>query len=208
MKKNAIITLVLFSALFIIGCNPAGGPADQRRYFLMKIQREGQKFKPQEDVVLMVRPFSLAPGYHAKELTYRTGKFQYESDYYNQFVTDVGQQVAEQTRGWLSQSGYFAHVVPPGSTLNATHILEGNITRLYGDFRDKLNAQAFVNITFYLIDVTKRQPSIILSESIEQQTPIAEATAESLIEAYQNCLQQILENFEKKLAQINLKTSM
>jgi uncharacterized lipoprotein YmbA len=201
MKKNTILTLVLFSAMFVMGCNPGGGPAGERRYFLLEVQREGQTFKPQKDVVLMVRPFSLAPGYHAKELTYRTGDFQYESDYYNQFITDVGQQVAEQTRTWLSQSGYFTHIVPPGSTMNATHVLEGNITRLYGDFRDKSNAQAIVGITFYLVDITKRQPRIILNESFEEKTPIAEATAESLLAAYQKCWRQILVNIEEQLAQ-------
>ena len=202
MKKNVNwMILIAAMAVYNFGCNPAGGPADARRYFLLEVQREGQTFKPQEDVVLMVRPFSLSPGYHPKELTYRTGDFQYETDYYNQFITDVGQQIAEQTRIWLSQSGHFAHVVPPGSTMNATHVLEGNITRLYGDFRDKSNAQAIVGITFYLVDITKRQPRIILNESFEEKTPIAEATAESLLAAYQKCWRQILINIEEQLAQ-------
>ena len=151
MKRNTILTLVLCSALLVIGCNPSGGPAGDRQYFRLEVQRQGQPSEPQEDVLLMVRPFSLSPGYHAKELTYRTGESQYESDYYHQFIIDVGQQVAEQTRAWLSQSGCFAHVVPPGSAMNATHMLEGNITRLYGDFRDKANPQAQVSITFYLL---------------------------------------------------------
>ena len=208
MKNNTIITLVLFSALFIISCNPAGGPADKRRYFLLEVQRQGNTFKPQEDVILMVRPFSLAPGYHAKELTYRKSKFQYESDYYNQFITDVGRQVAQQTGNWLSQSGYFTHVVPPGSTVTATHILQGNITHMYGDFRDKSNAKAFVSITFYLIDISNRQPDIVFSESFDEQSPIAETTAESLLEAYQHCLQQIMVKLELRLVQTNWKTAM
>ncbi|MCF7958466.1 MAG: hypothetical protein K9M57_08475 [Phycisphaerae bacterium] len=199
MKKNTIITLVLLSTLFVAGCNPSGGPADKRRYFLLDVQRDGQTLKPQGDVVLMVRPFSLAPGYHKNELTYRTGVFQYESDYYNLFITDIGQQVAGQTRGWLSHSGYFTHVVHPGSTMNATHILEGNITRLYGDFRDKKNPEAFMEITFYLVDITKRKPSINFSVSFEVKAPITELSGESLVEAYQNCLQQILGKLENRL---------
>jgi cholesterol transport system auxiliary component len=207
MKKNTILAFVLLSEMFILGCNPGGGPGGQRRYFLLDLQREGQKLnEPQKDVVLMVRPFTLSPGYNAKELTYRKSEFQYESDYYNQFITDVGQQVAEQTRKWLSQSGYFAHLVTPGSTMSATYILEGNITRLYGDFRDKSNAKAFMSITFYLIDITNRKPNVVLSDSIYTQNPIKEATAESLIKAYQDCLHEILENLEKKLTQINLTT--
>jgi len=208
MKKNTILSFVLLSGLWILGCTPGGGPASERRFFLLDLQREGQTLnQPLKDMVLMVRPFSLAPGYQPKELTYRTGEFEYESDYYNQFVTDIGQQMAEQTRKWLSQSGCCAHVVPPGSSLNATHVLEGNITRLYGDFRDKAKAQASMSITFYLIDMTSRPPNVVLSDSIDTQIPITEATAESLIKAYQTGLQQILENFEKKLIQINLTTA-
>lgn len=207
MKKNSILTFVLLSGMFILGCNPGGGPAGERRYFLLDLQREGHKLtESPKDMVLMVRPFSLAPGYQPKELTYRTGEFQYESDYYNQFVTDIGQQMAEQTRKWLSQSGRFAYVVPAGSNLNATHMLEGNITRLYGDFRDKAKAQASMSITFYLIDITSRKPNVVFSDSLDAQIPITQATAESLVEAYQIGLQQILENLEKKLIQINLTT--
>ncbi len=208
MKKNTILTFVLLSGMFTVGCNPGGGPAGERRYFLLDLQREGQKLtESPKDMVLMVRPFSLAPGYQPKELTYRTGEFEYESDYYNQFVTDIGQQMAEQTRKWLSQSGCCAHVVPPGSSLNATHMLEGNITRLYGDFRDKAKAQASMSITFYLIDITSRKPNVVFSDSLDAQIPITEATTESLVKAYQTGLQQILENLEKKMVQMNLATS-
>lgn len=204
MKKNTIITLILFSAMFIMGCNPAGGPAGERRYFLLEVQREGQTFKPQEDVVLMVRPFSLAPGYHARELTYRIGEFQYESDYYNQFVTDVGQQVAEQTRGWLSQSEYFVHIVPPGSTMNATHILEGNITRLYGDFRDKADPKAFMSLELFLVDIKNRKTKMVFSKSYNATADIPEAMVENVIGAYNVCLKQILSTLEADLKNIKL----
>lgn len=199
MKKNTILTLVLLSEMFVLGCNPCGGPAGERRYYLLDIHREGQTFKHQEEVVLMVRPFSLAPGYHDRKLTYRTGEFQYESDYYNQFVTDVGQQVAEQTRTWLSQSGHFTHVVPPGSTLNATHILEGNITRLYGDFRDKSKSTGIVSIELFLLDVKARKPKVVFSKSYKATADIPEAMVENLIGAYNVCLKQILSTLESDL---------
>jgi len=201
MKIKIILALVLCSAVVIVGCSPGGGPVAERQYFLLEVQREGKAYPAPKDIILTVRPFALAPGYDSKALTYRTGDLQYESDYYNQFITDVGQQVAEQTRKWLSQSGYFAHVVPPGSSMSATYILEGNINHLYGDFRRKSNAQANVSITFYLIDITSSQPKIVLSKTMEEQAQIADATAESLIQAYQTCVRQILTKFEEQLVQ-------
>jgi len=175
--------------------------ADDARYFLLDVQRNKTPQTNPKDVILMVRPFSLSPGYHPKEFTYRTKDFQYESDYYNRFITDAGRQVAEQTQRWLDDSGLFAHAVPPGSTMSATHLLEGNITRLYGDFRDQANAQAVVGITFYFLDVTNRKPKIIFSEAYEVATAVPENKAERLIEAYNAGLGEILAQLEEKLVQ-------
>jgi len=184
--------------LSVYGCYRV---AENARYFLLEVQREGNPQTLSKDGILTVRPFSLSPEYHSKELTYRTEDFQYKSDYYNRFITDAGRQIAEQTRRWLSDSGLFAHVVPPGSTMSATHLLEGNITRLYGDFRDKTNAQAVVEITFYLLDITKRNPEILFHESFHITTVVPENKVELLIEAYNAGLSKILTQFEGKLAQ-------
>ena len=190
-----------FCACLLFASDGCYRQADDARYFLLEVRRDGNSRTPSKDVILMVRPFSLSPGYHPKELTYRTGDFQYESDFYNQFITDAGRQVAEQTQRWLDDSGLFAHVVPPGSTMSATHLLEGNITRLYGDFRDQTNAQAVVGITFYFLDVTNRKPKIIVSEAYEVATAVPENKAERLIEAYNAGLGKILAQLEEKMVQ-------
>jgi cholesterol transport system auxiliary component len=182
---------------FCLGCNQA----ENHRYFLLGVQRDGNPQTLSHKSILTVRPFSLSPGYHPKELTYRTGDFQYETDYYNRFITDVGRQIAEQTRRWLADAGLFANVVPPGSTMRATHLLEGNVTRLYGDFRDKTNAQAVVEVTFYLLDITNRDPKILFHETFHITTAVPENKVELLIEAYNAGLSKILEQFEGKLAQ-------
>ncbi len=178
--------------------------AEDARYFLLEVQRDANPQTLSKDAILTVRPFSLSPGYQPKELTYRTGDFQYESDYYNRFITDAGRQFAEQTRRWLSDSQVFAHVVPPGSTMSATHLLEGNITCLYGDFRDKTNLRAVVGVTFYLLNITNRKPEIICSETYEVTTAISENKVECVIEAYNESLKKILTKFEQKIIQSSL----
>lgn len=205
MKKNTILTLVLFSVVWILGCNPSGGPADPRHYYLMEVQREGNPQSEIQDVTLLVRSFALSPGYHSKELTYRTGRSLYESDYYNQFIIDADSQITEQTQQWLIHSGIVAHVASPGSAMSATHLLEGNITQLYGDFRDKANPQAVMSITFYLLDITGQTPKTIMSKAFDVTIPIAEAKAESVIEAYNQGLKQILGKLELSMQKLDLK---
>lgn len=177
------------------------GQTDSQRYFLLEVQREGQRQSSSQDVILAVRPFSLSPGYHPKEFTYRTGEFQYESDYYHRFITDAGSQIAEQTRQWLRDSGLFAAVIEPGSTMNATHLLEGNITGLYGDFRDPDNAQAVVRMVFYLLDVTHRNPTLVFHKTFQVTTAVSDGQVEQLIEAYNESLKCILRDLEKAIVQ-------
>jgi cholesterol transport system auxiliary component len=170
--------------------------ADDAQYFLLDVQRSGSPQTQPKDIILTVRPFSLSPGNHPNELTYRKKDFQYKSDYYNRFITDAGRQVAEQTRRWLADSGMFAQVVPPGSTMSATHMLEGNITRLYIDKRDKTNIQAVMSVTFYYLDISGRKPEVLYSETCDAFSAVSENKAENFIEAYNVGLKQILLNLE------------
>ena len=185
---------LLFTCL---GCKQV----DVEKYLLLEVQRDGNRLTTSIEGILTVRPFSLSPGYHTKELTYRTKDFQYESDYYNRFITDVGRQVADQTSQWLSDAGLFAHVVPPGSTMSATHLLEGNINRLYGDFRDETKAQAVVEIKFYILDITTRNPKILFHETFPVTFELSDNKVETLIKAYNDGLSEILAQLEEKLAQ-------
>jgi ABC-type uncharacterized transport system auxiliary subunit len=190
--------------LFIVGCGGPGKAPAVRRYYALELQRQGQTHSPQADTILEVRPFGISPSFAQKELVYRTGEFRYESDFYNQFVTDARLQITEQTRRWLSDSGDFSSVALSGSALEPTHILEGDIVSLYGDFRNKSDAHAVMEIEFFLIDIKSPSASVIFSKMYEARVRAGQAKVENLIQAYNQCLEQILQDFEGDLQEINL----
>jgi uncharacterized lipoprotein YmbA len=190
--------------LFIVGCGGPGKAPAVRRYYALELQRQGQTYEPQGDVILEIRPFGMSPTFAQKELVYRTGQFRYESDFYNQFVTDARLQITEQTRRWLSNSSYFSSVALSGSALEPTHILEGNIVSLYGDFRDKSNPQGVMEVELFLINIESPSAKVVFSKLYRAKASTGQAKVEEVVQAYNQCLEQILQDFESDLQKISL----
>jgi len=105
--------------------------------------------------------------------------------------------ITEKTRSWLSESGLFELVLEPGSYIDASHVLEGNIITLYGDFRDKSSPKATMKIRFFLIKLSGK--SVVFAKTYETTSESNERTAESLVEAFDNCLANILSDLEEDL---------
>ena len=205
MKKYGYIKVVcVFLLLFIVGCGGPGKAPAVRRYYALELERQGQTHQPQGVTVLEIQPFGMSPIFAPKELAYRTGEFRYESDFYNQFVTDARLQITEQTRRWISDSKVFSSVALGGSALGATHLLEGDIVKLYGDFRDKSNSNAVMQIEFFLIDVKSPSTSVVFSKLYKATSSVGQPKVENLIRAYNRCLEQILQDFEADLQKTSL----
>jgi ABC-type uncharacterized transport system auxiliary subunit len=105
--------------------------------------------------------------------------------------------IAEKTRNWLSESGLFKWVLEPGSYTDATHVLEGSITALYGDFRDDSSPKASMKIRIFLVKLPEK--SVVFGKTYEVVSEIKSQTAEALVEAFDKCLINILSNLEQDL---------
>jgi len=202
-----LLQLCLIVLALVCGCSSGSKQEGPRNYFLLEVQRQGVHEAAADSVILTVQPFSMSPGFDQRELVYRKSMSQYETDYYDRFVADAGSQIAEQTRRWLSQSGCFGQVLPPGSSVDATHLLEGNIARFYSDFRDKSNAQTVMEVEFFLVDVRPRRPSVAFRGTYDTMAKIAEARPESIIAACNQCLDQILMKLEGDLRRASFATA-
>ena len=204
MKKLAVTkTFYVLLLLFLVSCGPGKAPA-VRRYYALELQRQGQTHQPQANTILEIQPFGMSPTFAPKQLAYRKGEFRYESDFYNQFVTDARLQITEQTRRWISDSKIFSSVALGGSALEATHLLEGDIVSLYGDFRNKSDANAVMEIEFFLLDIKSPSTSVVFSKLYKTTASVGQPTVENLIQAYNKCLKQILVDFEADLQKTRL----
>ena len=148
--KMTLTTMGLIIVLLYSGC--ASRKAIVKDTFLLVAQRPGESIQADSETVLAVQPFSIAPAFGGKGLVYRTGENQYESDYYNEYFVSPAAMMTDQTRHWLSASGVFTQVLLPTSSVEPSHILEGNIKQIAADVRDKANPQAVLEISFFLLE--------------------------------------------------------
>jgi ABC-type uncharacterized transport system auxiliary subunit len=83
--------------------------------------------------VLMVRPISAAPGLDARGVQSIAADGSLTVDYYNLWAVDPAEAVTQALLDWTQASGVFSAVITPGSRLDATLILEGELTELVAD---------------------------------------------------------------------------
>lgn len=183
-------------AVAVCGC--AQRTANQHQYVLAAGRPE-TSVAAQSDAILEVRRFTVDAAFADRPLVYRIGASEYESDFYHEFLVTPAVMVTDRVRRWLVRSGVFANVLVPASRMTPSHVLEGNITALHGDFRDESAPVAVVELRCFLLDETPLAQTVLLSKAYEATQPVESRDAEALVAALDRCLAHILTRLEDDL---------
>jgi ABC-type uncharacterized transport system auxiliary subunit len=197
-NKVVILCSLVVSLTLSSGCGSR--TAFNQRSFALEVSRDRPQQEVSKDVILDVQSFSIDTTFGTKSFVYRKGQSEYETDFYNQFLIRPDDMITERTRSWLSESGLFKWVLEPGSYTDATHVLEGSITALYGDFRDDSSSEATMKIRIFLVKLPEK--SVVFGKTYEVVSEVEDRTAESLIEAYESCLANMLSDLEEDLQEL------
>jgi cholesterol transport system auxiliary component len=122
----------------------------------------------------------------------------YESDFYNQFFRPPGAMLTEVAGRWLNDAGLFQDVFGSVTQADANYFIEGNIVRLYGDFRS--SPKAVMEIQFLLLKYTTDSSyddntKIVLARNYSFEVPIASPTAKDLMKGWNTALGEVLNAF-------------
>ena len=212
VKTSSAVT-ALAATMLCCGCFSSAGKSPERRFYLLDVSRTGPARAASSPATLTVRPFTMAPGFRSRELLYRTGPFAYESDYYTRFISSAEGLIAERTRQWLAAAGVVSAVVQPGSLVEPTYVLDGNVTALYADFRKDEPIRGVLGIEFFLLHIRPDGPQVTFHKAYHAETKVEtqddgkniHTSADKLIGAYNECLRQILADLEEDLSSVVLK---
>jgi cholesterol transport system auxiliary component len=175
--------------------------APERRFYALTAQRPEALAPARDKSVLKVRPFQISPAYQGKDMVYRTGDVEYQADYYNVFFVQPGAAATQAAEEWIGRSGLFGNVVDSTSQVPDTHVLEGMVNALYGDFRDPKNPKAVIEAQFFLLKNKDEKYSVIFQKSYSKAVPFSAdyKDATLLAKAYQTGLTEMLSELENDI---------
>jgi len=194
--KHAWVLLLVAAS----GCVDLKQPYPDRKFYTVEARRGGAERPPAAGSVLRVRTFGASKMCDGAEIVTRTEDAVYETDFYNVFFMPPAQQVREQTLRWIAGSKLFAHIVGNGSSVAETHVLEGSLVSMVGDYRKNDSPVAVLEIQFMLVRVSTEPVAILHQKIYRQEIPIPTATPEFLIKGWADGLTKILAALEDDLA--------
>lgn len=198
--KTVCFTIGLTMLLpLIAACAAVERSLPEKRHYMLDVSRGTEISSPEPGTVLEISQIRLSPQYEARGFVYRTSTLRYETDFNNEFLTAPGPMLTREVQEWLAGSGLFQHVLDATGRLQPTHILEGKVFALYGDYSDRQAPQAVMDVQFVLTQDLSGQNEIVFQKQYRKVIPIKESYPPGLVSAWNEALEQILEELETDL---------
>jgi len=189
--KAPLMVIALAAGLFA-GC--LSRPALTRQLFTFATPATRSSAGPKNGRVLAIRHISVAAPFAGQSFVYRTGELAYEQDPYAQFLVVPEENLQEPLRGYLLNSGQFEAVTEPGSALKPTLLVEISVPQLYGDFLNRTEPAAVLEISFTFFGAPNGLPDKMISQkSYHQRIPLKARTAAALMAGWNEALRRIMD---------------
>ena len=187
IQRGALVLLMLAP-----GCVGIERSYPDKRYFVLEVRQNVNPSNPSGSGVLQIATIRMSPRYEDKGFVYRTSESGYESDFYNQFLVSPAALLGEELRKGLSQAQIFRHVINASSQLEPTHVLEGVVDALYGDFRDPGAPKAVLEMEFFLRKESASKAEIVAAKRYAKAVAVNGRSPEALVRGWNEALEAIL----------------
>ncbi len=128
--------------------------------------------------------------------------FSYERDPYAGFLVSPAESLKGPIRALLQNTARFSAVTDVDSSLRGTLDLEISVTQMYGDFRNKSQPTAVLEMHFVLFQPTQRfgrgeklGSGLVFQKTYAQRIPLKERTANAVVEGLNEALGHIVSRF-------------
>jgi cholesterol transport system auxiliary component len=196
-------SLAIAALVMLGGCVSLEKAYPDRRYFVLEGAPGEASPANKAGGVLLVSSLRVSPRYESRSLIYRRSDSAFEADYYNQFLVSPGPMLTEEVRRGLSQAQITQYVVGTSSQLDPTHVLEGTVDALYGDFRDLGAPKAVLEMEFFLSKESPTKADIVARKRYVKAIALNGRSPEALVRGWNQALNEILAALAADLKTIN-----
>jgi cholesterol transport system auxiliary component len=197
--RSTIVWFCVGGALaFCSGCIGVERSYPEKQYFVILAGPGSTSADPSLNHgkgVLLVSNLHVSPRYEGKSFVYRRSETGFEADFYNQFLISPSAIFTEEVRKALARAGLFEAVIGSASQLEPTHFLEGSVEALYGDFRDAAAPRAVLEMEFFVTGDAPAITDLVTHRRYRKTVPVSGASAEALVRAWSQALDEILAAF-------------
>lgn len=198
MTKRLQLQMAALGILAVSGC--LGKQEFLRQRYWVTAQRPPTETPASAPVeILELEPFSIDSAFAGTGIVTRRAGREYEKSFYEEYLSPPARMITEQTRRWVDDSGLFARVLPPGSTMEPTHLLEGHISKLYADYTADPTALQ-LEISMYLLKGRGDKQQIRFAETYSVTQPMNARNAQAYFAALEKALTEVLTQFESDVA--------
>ena len=192
-----IVGVLLISG--VLGCARLQKPYPEKNLFLVECRCESMVQSDSDAPILEIQRFEVAKPFSGKEMVYRIGPLQYDSDFYNIYFVPPAGMIEGEVRRCLAGCGAFSQVVEHGSRLKADYLLEAEVTALYGDLSDPLAPKAVVEIAFLLLKPVSGGSEIVLARTWRSETVLEGRGGEALAEGLSVSLGEVMKGLTAEI---------
>jgi len=151
--------------------------------------------------VLAIRSFEVSPVFDSRALIYRSGAESYEVDPFAALMVPPRAALEVPVRAWLRNTGSFREVTEPGSLVPPDHLLEVQVSELYGDLRDRAHPFAVLTMRFTFFRTGNGSPpAAYLRKDYSRRMAVAENSAASVVAGWNQGLAGIMMEVKADLA--------
>lgn len=194
--------ILLLGAFLFTGC--LSRKPLHKETFAFSLPHSEHVSAPAGAPALTLRQITVAAPFDSPSLTYRTGEFSYERDPYAGFLVSPAESLSGPIRAILDNSGKFSSVTDAESSARANFDLEISVSQLYGDFRNKSQPAAVLEMHFLLFQPKQRlarsnKTNVVFEKTYSRRVPIKTRTAAAVVASLNEALDQIVTQFANKV---------
>ena len=179
--------------LALAGCGAARTKAPDVRYYTLEYEAPAVSGETCQAGVTLSR-FGVAPEFNTGKLVYRDLSFGRQEYAYHQWRATPQTLVADYLRRDMQQSGLFLAVNRAGSSLPATHQLEGMIEEwMEVDGEDHWLASAGLTITLLDLRAGSAPQQVLFQRTYRESEPAAKKNPGSVVEAMSRVMRRLSE---------------
>jgi uncharacterized lipoprotein YmbA len=197
------LAAVLMVALTTPACKALKKPYPDQQFYLLEASHQGPPLLAGKSLVLEMKPVEVASAYSGREFVYRQADGTMTRDFYHGFFDLPETLLTETLRLWFSGEGMDPVVVRTHGPGEVTHILQGRVLLLMGDY-SLTPARAELKIEFLMAQQQGRQSVPFFRKVYHREPALTDSAPAALAEAWNASLAEILTELETDLAKLNL----